>query len=121
MTDLKGLVKPLVWQQCGTDCLRVNTVFGRYEVMWGKGLDGTFLDIAGKLLKHDTLEAAKAAAQADYEARILAALDLAKVEALVGAAEVALTVMYYVDGENDCSRGIDALDAALAAMKGGDT
>ena len=41
------------------------------------------------------------------------------VEALVKAAEIAIDVMEYVDGENDCSRGISALEAALAAIRAG--
>lgn len=38
--------------------------------------------VGGPATKHDTLEAAKAAAQADYEARILAALDTAPADPL---------------------------------------
>jgi hypothetical protein len=48
---------------------------------------------------------------------VLAALP--EVKALVKAAEIAIDVMGYVDGENDCSRGISALEAALAAIRGG--
>ncbi len=40
----------------------------------------------------------------------------APVDALVKAVEVAIGVMERVDGENDCSSGIDALEAALAAL-----
>jgi hypothetical protein len=37
---------------------------------------------------------------------------------LVEAAKVAIDVMGRVDGANDCSRGINALEAALAKIGG---
>lgn len=37
---------------------------------------------------------------------------------LVAALEVALDVMNYVDGENDCSRAIEAAELALAKTRG---
>jgi hypothetical protein len=66
-----------------------------------------------------TLEAAQAAAQSDYEARILAALNLARVEALVGASE--MMVKAYREESDRVITAFYALENALAAMKGGDT
>lgn len=69
-------VKPLVWHEFGKECLRAESPFGLYDVMWGFGVELAYLTHCGKMWKHPTLEAAKAAAQADYEARILAAITL---------------------------------------------
>jgi len=68
-------VRPLVWRDDGTNGHETDHAFGFYEV---------YPSPEGDMLSRDgvdsgvfpTLEAAKAAAQADYEARILAALDL---------------------------------------------
>lgn len=71
-------VKPLVWETFGKECLRAETVLGRYEVMWGFHNGQTSLDVPAPRRTHtwhSTLEAAKAAAQADYESRILSALE----------------------------------------------
>ena len=38
-------------------------------------------------------------------------------EKLVEAAKVAIDVMEFVDGENDCRRGVSALEEALAAWE----
>jgi len=122
MSDLKGLVKPLVWERhpCGwiaapptgrayiIDTRRK----GKFEIIKGLTFPTAF----------PTLEAAKAAAQADYEARILAALDLAKVESLVRA----LRYMVNHAEQREVLDGVyweatEIARAALAAMKGGDT
>jgi len=68
-------VKPLVWRDDGTNGYETDHAFGFYEV---------YPDPMGDMLSRDgvdsgvypTIEAAKAAAQADYEARILSALDI---------------------------------------------
>lgn len=68
-------VRPLVWRDDGTNGHEADHAFGFYEV---------YPSPEGHMLSRDgvdsgvfpTLDAAKAAAQADYEARILAALDL---------------------------------------------
>jgi hypothetical protein len=49
-------------------------------------------------------------------ARILAALNADAIAALVRAARTSIDVMQFVDGANDCSRGIDALEVALARL-----
>ena len=74
----KPRVKPLVWTQAGC----AETPFGKYHVLmedWSGQDDFWFVCFAGmpygKCGEHGSEEAAKAAAQADYEARILAALE----------------------------------------------
>lgn len=77
--DLEKLVKPLVWtKHPKIDGWRCDTIVGTYKVFgigptpsWDfDGLDGEARScVAG------TIEAAKAAAQADYARRIAAALD----------------------------------------------
>ncbi len=77
-------VKPLVWQQQSHDCHVAHTVFGDTAVQneshalapnrWGWWMAGSDEDDSPSGYAV-TIEAAKAAAQADYEARILAALD----------------------------------------------
>ena len=71
-------VKPLLWGTFGKECLRAETVLGRYEVMWGFHNGQTSLDIPAPRRSHvwhPSVEAAKTAAQADYESRILAAVE----------------------------------------------
>ncbi len=75
-------VKPLVWVDRGYEwAWWADTVFGKgaYQIRCEDGI-GYLLDLDGVTLvdPHGTLEAAQAAAQADYTARILAALDLHK-------------------------------------------
>lgn len=83
-------VKPLVWEV--TDWSSGDGVKGENDCGWAAGttlnswgysidwLGGEFeVDLDGKAKsRHPTLEAAKAAAQADYEARILAAIEPAQ-------------------------------------------
>jgi len=72
-------VKPLVWELHINDKFHVElafTILGRYKVQRTTGLDYAILcDPSGKISRHKNIEAAKAAAQADYEARIVAALE----------------------------------------------
>lgn len=67
-------VKPLEWDTFSTECARAFTVAGRYEVFWGSRSGQVCLDMRGRTTWHCGIEAAKAAAQADYEARIRPAL-----------------------------------------------
>lgn len=72
-------VKPLEWGKFGQECIRAESVLGRYEIMWGFHNGQTSLDVPSPRRTHTwhpSREAAKAAAQADYEARILSALAL---------------------------------------------
>jgi hypothetical protein len=147
MTDLKGLVKPLVWDKhpdadflpdCnehyggGQDNLAGQNEYAIYPHPCASGY--FVLDVMGNRCDEDfpSVEAAKAAAQADYEARILAALDLAKVETLVVALRDHHN-WHLSQGRDGHVWGIDPVDAysesglceqtcaALAAMKGTDT
>jgi hypothetical protein len=119
MTDLKGLVKPLEWR--GDDnYMRAEGVCGSYGInVWKSHATGAVTRIEMDGQNYVSVRRAKAAAQADYEARILAALNLAKVEALVGAAE--MMVKAYREESDQTITAFYALEDALAAMKGGDT
>ena len=72
-------VKPLEWTSFG-ECIRAETALGRYEIMkWGFQNGQYALDVprlARNHTWHPDLEAAKSAAQADYTARILSALQV---------------------------------------------
>lgn len=72
-------VKPLEWRQFTDDAWVAPTEIGRYRIYWYGGNDWcSFLESGNGAFNaaSASLEAAKAAAQADYEARILSALDL---------------------------------------------
>jgi len=68
-------VKPLVWRSNGKGRICADTPFGLYEIEHGRY--GMRLLHSGSFMQDDLqgIDAAKAAAQADYEARILAALE----------------------------------------------
>ena len=102
MTDLSKLVKPLVWQKHpdadhDPECNEhygggQNNLAGQneYAVYPHPCAIGYFvLDVMGNRCDEDfpSIKAAKAAAQADYTARILAALDADAVAALIAEAE----------------------------------
>lgn len=83
LAEIGGVqVKPLVWTSKGY----AQTPFGKYLVAredWSGQEDFWFVCVAGKPYgkcgEHSSAKAAKAAAQADYEARILAAIEPAPV------------------------------------------
>lgn len=67
-------VKPLVWVKTldgGETCLTDE----RYSISYWEG-EKLFVDRYTTMRRHHTIEAAKAAAQADYDARILSVLDM---------------------------------------------
>jgi len=71
-------VKPLVWKEFGTDCLRAESVLGIYEIVWGFHNGQATLDVPAlqrTLTWHPNLEAAKAAAQTHLEMIIHPALE----------------------------------------------
>lgn len=84
-----GAVKPLAWEVTGwssgdgvkgeNDDTWEGTMHGRrypdYTIMWFGGAEFRLEDPDGNKATHPTLDAAKAAAQADYEARILSAIE----------------------------------------------
>lgn len=95
MTDkdmLAGLVKPFIWSETSYGTPEAYTLAGVYRIK--DATDGGYNVVRGKDVLHDvdgrrnfpTIEAAKSAAQADYTARVLAALDLDVIRTLVGAA-----------------------------------
>lgn len=54
----------------------------------------------------------------DFETCIANARLIAASPELLEALKVCINVMELVDGENDCSRGIDAAEAAIAKAEG---
>ena len=93
MTDhpLAGLVKKLVFEEGKPGVWLSGLVLGgeyRIKLTGGKGFQVSrgMLAVPDNLTWFPTLPEAQAAAQADYTARILAALDVEKIEALVAAA-----------------------------------
>ena len=120
-------VKPLVWRDDGTNGHETDHAFGFYEV---------YPSPEGDMLSRDgvdsgvfpTLEAAKAAAQADYEARILSVLDIQPtvspellattndVAALVKAAEKVRDSYWY--SSDGIITGMHDLETAIARVKG---
>lgn len=77
-------VKPLVWvERDGSSYRQANSAFGQYQISWLMEFEIWQLfmpvrygdDFRKCFLSHSTLDAAKAAAQADYEARILSAIE----------------------------------------------
>jgi len=101
-TDLAALVKPLVWEdkvyEYATGDEYIAPTAGGYRISNGRpfGVDGFFvvgcgLDRSGP---YPTEEAAKAAAQAEHEARTLSPMTVIDAKALVKAAlERAATVV----------------------------
>lgn len=100
-------VKPLEWFNIGSlGDIRAQSIVGRYEIIAQP--NGSYsLIIGARSFWNETLAAAKSAAQADYQARILSALSIrtdgmAALEAVISKAE---------------KRGRDAaLEEALAAV-----
>jgi hypothetical protein len=99
--DAAGIVaaitSPLVWVPYGADAFGVKTIVGYYRIDERGGLWKVViqcLDTAHFVAETDTPEAAQAAADADYRARIAAALDFGKVVALVEAGQSVLDAMH---------------------------
>ena len=120
MNDLQGLVKPLEWlETTDEDCSF--EAYGAGHRFWILQTDMGFLAVrdSWEIGIFDTLESAQSAVQINHASRILAALDLAKVEALVRAAE--MMVKAYREDSDRTIKAFYALEEVLAAMKGGDT
>ena len=130
-------VKPLVWvKHPAKDIWRAIVGFGVYKVFGVSFPSWDFYswsDAKDKISKpSETIEAAKAAAQADYEARILAAIDArpaseVRDEALEEAAKEAETEGWCQqkpmvrfsereEGSRDCA---ERIADAIRALKGG--
>lgn len=110
-----ALVKPMEWKQYvtdkGTHGTAATTVCGRYLCV----PSGWFLVGQSGWMPEPTLAAAQAAAEADYRARIAAALDLDKLAALVEAAKPYVSPVQNADYGRQL-RQHDALVSALAAL-----
>jgi hypothetical protein len=116
--DLTGLVKPLVWDiRTGRLICEATSLIGPYEIyqdgawiaLWFNGAR-----ISGAIA---SVEAAMRAAQADYTARILTALDLDAIAALVGALEERAT--HRKEGK-PWNPSMPKVYAALARLGGGE-
>ena len=124
MTDhpLAGLVMPLEWKhETAVDDLGFGEndgaagIGGYYTIEYQDG--GHFClwrpeAITGR--RYPTLAEAQAAAQADYTARILAALDVEKIEALVGALERIAAME--CDWQPEAAACVDIARTALANL-----
>jgi hypothetical protein len=96
-TDMTSLVAPLVWRQQSHDCHVAKTAFGDTAVQneshalapdrWGWWMVGSDEDDSPSGYAV-TIEAAKAAAQADYASRSALALDPAALAAMMAEARV---------------------------------
>lgn len=113
-------VKPLVWESHPMGWI-AGAMFGPAYIIDVR-IKGRVMFIKGMNPppQFDDLEAAKAAAQADYDARILSALDMQPtvspdVAALVKAAEAQIQYMDMCHDNGDLERN---LRAALARVKG---
>jgi hypothetical protein len=119
--DMKPLVAPLVWEctdwssgdgvQGENDCEWTAEIwrYNSYIISWVGSGDFEVETPTGERIKADSLKAAKAAAQADYAARIIAALDPAALAAMLAEARAnALREAADVDW----SHGRDVLDVA---------
>jgi hypothetical protein len=94
--DLSRLVKPLEWTRFGSEWLCAESTLGRFEIMWGFHNGQVSLDVPKERRHHSwhpDIEAAQAAANADYAARVLAPIDTALIEELVEA------LKFYADPE----------------------
>jgi hypothetical protein len=118
------LVKQLRWyadpSKITPHNVLADTLFGRYTFSTSPWNNGKFpmFPPGGESQWLDTPEAAQAAAEADYRARILAALDLAPLVALVGAATKAEFVVATHETEQGFKTQIgDELRTALSALK----
>jgi len=138
--DLSGLVKPLqfaTWENAGAvdrdglyHDMRALSRVGCYFLL----RDPITSNWVARLNGHDvgpwgSVEAAQAAANADHAARVLAALDTALIEELVGALEYGermcrLDLHRQIDKESDdFSQAVwdtwQRIDTAIAKLKGG--
>lgn len=113
-------VKPLEWETFSTECERAFTVAGRYEVFWGFRSGQVCLDMRGRTTWHCGIEAAKAAAQADYEARIRSTLTAQPSPDVAALVALMPEVIASLDATNCNISLVRDLRAALARVKGGD-
>ena len=130
-------VKPLDWDEGRYGRVFAKTAGGQYSARDFEDGSGVRLDLNGMILgAHPTIEAAKAAAQADYEARILSAIEPVEappeVAALIAEAEARGRINGLIEAEKiaariagndkafnaDRRRGAGEVQAAIRAAKG---
>lgn len=110
--DLEKLVKPLVWEG-HSDHVRA----GDHGVMptYGQGPKDFLMYRGSKMLGYfDTIEAAKAAAQADYARRIAAALDPDAVAAMVQKAKAEALQGPWEDKPDDLTEAVNAAHPCMS-------
>ncbi len=129
---IRGLVKPLIWESglfCDQDAFYSAYPNPGWSVVQFSSRNGRWAvdDPFGNASDDDweTASEAKAAAEADYRARIAAALDLDKLRALVEAGKNAIVAMQESRGVIVSKRehavlteAVADLRAALAAFRG---
>lgn len=93
-------VKPLVWTHI--DGAHFADFIAAKACIIKNGRGGWRLGIMAEYSDHATLDLAKAAAQADYTARILAALEPAQPDAGVSVAPVKLAAQWLFDHDEGC-------------------
>ncbi|WP_052194623.1 hypothetical protein [Aureimonas altamirensis] len=97
MTDHSQLVKVLDWKQerWSRELFRAHSAVGTYRITEYAGMRQPFkLEGVMAGIHYETLDAAKAAAQADYTARILSALNLDTIDALQARVEALDAELY---------------------------
>ena len=120
--DLSRLVKPLEWVVFDDRLakaqawLQANYLIqrwsdGRYELCASYPGYGSSVDGADRF--HHTMEAAQAAANADYAARVMAAIDTALIAELVGALD---EVKYEYDPSEPSHNAMTMCEIARAAL-----
>ncbi len=118
-----ALVNPLAWipyeTDDGTRGVHADATFGKYLCV----PSGWFLVGQTGWMDETDLEAAKAAAQADYEARILAAVEAVDLRPIREALECINRVLHFdlrrmIEFGDDYNQAVkDAADAATAALQ----
>ena len=80
LAAMPGMVPDLLWSEFGKECVRADSILGRYEIMWGWENGQYALDVpkyARSTEWHPTLESAKAAANAHNAAAVCKAMGIA--------------------------------------------
>jgi hypothetical protein len=132
---MDGLVKPLVWRAVSSEDALCHdhwvapalggafhiapdedSAAGAWLLQWTICHEDFCMAYGGAISNHVDAEAAKAAAQADYTACILSALDLDAIAALVGAAKHLATWDHCWPGNINLERAVFDLRTALARL-----
>lgn len=116
MADLSKFVKPLVWELFWDQSKghREQAIAFDY-IPYNVSEEGWWFPL-GRLNKCGGLEAAKAAAQADYTARILSALDVEALEAAMAGPSEAYADFPEIDWTPEQQALVDRVNAEAKAM-----